>query len=254
VLFDLSDPRRKNVIRVVYAFLAVIFAVGFIGFGIGGELGSGGLFDGLFGSGASGSTSEQFEDQIEEVEKRLEANPNDAEALAELASLRYQSGRVQLGVDEETNQVQLTDEARSEFNKAFDAWQEYLATDPAEPDAATAASMRDAYQLVGDWRNAAEAQAILAQDNPSFVEYANLAYYWYNALDLKAGDRAVERARKLAEGKRERDELKQFADLRKQAKKYKKQQGELQQDSDPLDQPAAPLVGSNPLGNALGSP
>lgn len=249
MLFDLSNPRRKAVIRVAYAFLAVIFAAGFIGFGIGGELGAGGLFDGVFGIGnPSGSTSDQFKDQIEEVEERLEANPNDTEALAELASLRYQSGRVQLGVDEESGQLLITEEARSEFNKAFDAWQEYLSKNPAKPDPATAASMRDAYQMVGDWRNAAEAQAILAEDNPSFTEYANLAYYWYNALDLKAGDEALEQARKHAEGKRDRDDLKQFADLRKQAKKYKKQQGELPKPDDPLEQPAAPLVGSNPLG------
>lgn len=247
MLFDLSNPRRKNVLRVVYAFLAVIFAVGFIGFGIGGELGGGGILDEVFGTN-SGSTADQFKDQIEDVEAQLEADPNDPQALAELASLRYQSGRSQLGVDEETQQLALTEDAKSEFDKAFDAWQQYLALEPKKPDAATAASMRDAYDLVGDYRNAAQAQAILAGDNPSFNEYANLAYYWFNALNLKEGDKALEQARKHVEDPEDRRALKQFADLRKEAKRVKKEQGKQPSEgADPLGEAAPGLSGQNPL-------
>ena len=108
--------------------------------------------------------------------------------------------------------------------------------------------MRDAYPTVGDWRNAAEAQAILAEDNPSFNEYANLAYFWFNALDLKRGDAALEEARKHIEEPSDRQALKQFAELRKEAKKVKKEQGKVPSDgADPLADPSAGLSGQNPL-------
>ena len=97
MLFDLSSPGRKNVIRVVYGVLALLFPVGFVGFGIGGELGGGGLFDSLSGGGGDGVTAEQFEQQIEDAEAALETNPaRRAGAAATLADYRYLSGHAQL--------------------------------------------------------------------------------------------------------------------------------------------------------------
>lgn len=243
MLFDLSNPRRKTVIRIVYALLALLFAGGFIGFGIGGELGGGGIVDAILGTG-SGSTSSQFKDQIEEVEEQLESDPDNPRLLAELATLRYQSGRIQLEADQETGQPVVTEDARSEFDKAFDAWARYLQTDPKKPDPGAAASMRDAYTLVGDYAGAARAQEILARDNPSSSEFANLAYYRYYALDIKGGNQALEQARKRAESQDDRRSLKQLERLRDQAADYKKQLAKNPQGENPLADPTANLPGA----------
>ena len=76
MLFDLRDPRRKNVIRVIYATLAVLMGGGLILFGIGGEV-SGGLFDGL---GIGSGNSSGIEDQLEEAEQRVQENPRNPQA------------------------------------------------------------------------------------------------------------------------------------------------------------------------------
>ena len=94
MLFDLSSPRRKNVVRVVYGALALLFAGGFIFFGIGSEGGGGGLFDGIFGDGGGGSTAEQFEQQIEDAEKKLETDPADQRALQRAGLLPHAVGHV----------------------------------------------------------------------------------------------------------------------------------------------------------------
>ena len=66
MLFDLRG-KRKRAVQVVYASLAVIFLVGFVGFSIGSGNAPGGLLDaiGLGGNGGSGgSLSTQFDSQI----------------------------------------------------------------------------------------------------------------------------------------------------------------------------------------------
>ena len=95
MLFDLSSPRRKNVVRVVYGGLAVLFAGGFIFFGIGCESGGGGLFDGIFGDGDGGDRrAVRAADRGRRA--ALETNPADEKALATLAEYRYLSGQAQL--------------------------------------------------------------------------------------------------------------------------------------------------------------
>lgn len=245
MLFDLSDPRRKNVLRVVYAFLAVIFAVGFIGFGIGGELGGGGILDEIFGTN-SGSTASQYEDQIEDIEQQLEADPDNEELLAELITLRYQSGRLQLEVNEETGEVVLTDDARSEYDKAADLWARYMELEPADPDLGAAGNMRDAFELLGNYRGAAEAQAILAEANPSVGTYGTLAYYRFAALDIKGGDEAKELALAEAEDREARESLDELDDLRKRAVKAKKQLRKNPSAGSELTDPAGQLSGNLP--------
>jgi hypothetical protein len=52
MLFDLQSGRRRRVIQVVFGALAVIFAVSFVFFGIGSEVG-GGFADSLNLGGGS---------------------------------------------------------------------------------------------------------------------------------------------------------------------------------------------------------
>ena len=245
MLFDLSSPGRKNIIRVVYGVLALLFVVGFVGFGIGGEVGGGGIIDSLTGGGG-GDTASQFEQQVEDAEERLESDPADERALEELAYYRAQSGFAQLEVDESTGQpTGLTDESRSELEAAVEAWSRYLDTEPAKPDPRTAGQILRAYQFLGDAGGAADVQELLVEEEPNFLNYGNLAYLRYLDLDLKAGDAAFEKAE--AEAKPgDKAQLRQLEQLRADVAKEKKRLAK-QPDAAPGENPL-----SDPFGSGLG--
>jgi len=229
MLFDLSSPRRKNVVRVVYGALALLFAGGFIFFGIGSEGGGGGLFDGIFGDGGSGSTAEQFEQQIEDAEENLESDPEDQRALEQLAYYRAQSGISQLEQDEETGFPVVTEDARGELEASVDAWDRYLATDPQRPDLATASQVVQVYVFLNDAGGAADAQELVAEADPSSGAFANLANYRFADFDFKAGDAATERALEEAKPDQQKQIEKQLAQIRES---YEKQQKQIEKQSD----------------------
>jgi hypothetical protein len=223
MLFDLSSPRRKNVVRVVYGALALLFAGGFIFFGIGSEGGGGGLFDGIFGDGGSGSTAEQFEQQVEDAEEKLESDPEDQRALQELAYYRTQSGISQLEQDESTGLPVVNEDARGELEAAIDAWNRYLDTNPNKPDLATATQIVQAYVLFDDASGAAQTQEVLAEADPSSNTFGTLANYLYADNDFKRGDAAAQRAVEEAEPADRNSIEKQLDRLREQWQKRQKQ-------------------------------
>lgn len=252
MIFDLSSPGRKTVIRIVYGTLAFLFLLGFVGFGIGGELGGGGIIDSITGSGGGGSTAEQYEQQIEDAEEKLETDPENPAALTTLARYRYLSGTAQLDQDETTGQPLLTEEAQQEFEAAVDAWSRYLETDPPRPDVGTAGQMVQAFYALGDAEGAAQAQAILTEANPSVGTYQQLAFLEYASFDLKAGDRAADEAlaeAKPSEMKQVRNQLDQ---VREQAVKQKRKLDKLPEGATP----GAEALGSpfGGLGGDLGAP
>jgi tetratricopeptide (TPR) repeat protein len=228
MLFDLTSPGRKRVIRVVYAILALLFFVGFVGFGIGTDQGIGGLFDSITGNGGDSSTSEQYEQQIEDAEDKLEENPNDERALKDLVQYRYLSGNAQLDIDESTGQVTgVSEDSREEFEAAIEAWNDYLKTDPAKVDVATAGNAVQAYQFLGDAGGAAEAQEVLAEANPSQGAYGQLAYFYYADFNFKQGDEAAEKAVAEANPAQKKQVEQQLSKLRDSAEKFQKQQEKL---------------------------
>ena len=229
MLFDLSSPRRKTAMRIIYGLLAFLFFIGFVGFGIGGELGGGGLFDSL--GGGSGSTAEQYEQQIDDAESKLEADPENPNALLTLARYRYLSGTSQLEQDPTTGQVGLTDESRQEFEAAVEAWTRYLETDPAKPDVGTAGNMVQAYYALNDAEGGAIAQRIQAEANPSAGTYTRLAFFEYASYNFKAADEAAKRA--LAEAPKSEAKAieKQLDQYRETAEKQKRQLDKLPADA-----------------------
>src|ERR687892_2817350 len=134
VLFDLKSGKRRRVIQVVFGFLAFIFFISFVGFGIGSDA-TGGIFDALgIGGGTGGSSDPQYEEQIEDAEGRLETDPNNPRALLDLASYHYLSAGEGVTTDAETGIPEVSEDARQEFEEAVAAWEDYLKTDPQRPD------------------------------------------------------------------------------------------------------------------------
>jgi hypothetical protein len=226
VLFDLKSGKRRRVVQVVFGGLAVLFAVGFLGFGIGGETGGGGILDAVGLGGDGGSGNPQFDEQIDDAEAQVEADPKDEKALLELAEVRYQAGQIELESDPETGAPVLTEESRTQFEASLDAWERYLDLKPDKPDPGTAALVAQAYVQLNDAEGAAAAQEIVAEDNPSSGTYGNLALYRYAAGDIEGGDEAADRAVQEAEPSQRETIEKQLAQLSEQAQALKKELAE----------------------------
>src|SRR6476620_11066716 len=151
MLFDLRG-KRKRAVQVVYASLAVIFLVGFVGFSIGSGNAPGGLLDaiGLGNGGSGGSLSTQFDSQINSANAQLAKHPNDPTALLKLAKYEYFKGKQGVAQDPTTGQVSVSQDAHSELGGSADAWAKYLKVNKGKPDAGAAAYMVQVYYLLND--------------------------------------------------------------------------------------------------------
>src|SRR5919201_1503388 len=70
-------PRLRRQAKWVFVFLALVFGVGFVAFGVGsGSTGLGDILNGQFFGGGGSSTSSQIKDD----QKKIERNPNDIDA------------------------------------------------------------------------------------------------------------------------------------------------------------------------------
>lgn len=258
MLFDLQG-KRKRVIQVVYAFLALILAVGLVGLGIGGDA-QGGIFDALgIGSGSS-TTDAQYEEQIEDANRTLEVNPDNSDALLALARASYLAGNQQITEDDQGNQA-ISEEGLAMFDDSIAAWERYLDSlgKKQKPDASVANLVLQAYGNVAFQETdpvlikrmlegALETAEIAAANQPSPNAWLQVATYAYFSGDSKKGEQAGKRA--LAEAnqmdqKAVKSQLKQLekqgASIQKQLKQVEKQgQG---QAAEALEDPLGQLGG-----------
>lgn len=272
MLFDLSGKRR-NVIRVVYAFLAIIFGAGFLFFGIGSEV-QGGLGD-LFGFGTNDDSNGNpaFEDQIDDAEQKLASDPKDERALADLVQIHYQAGNDAVEVDEATGQISMTQDSEQEYNEAVSAWQDYLKV-AKKPDDSTAAIANQAYGVLLQFSEPTEVSTIAkdavvpaeisAEGNPGVGPWATVAQYAYFAGDTELGDEAAKKA--LAEADpSQRKQLQKELDstakaaikLEEEIKKQAEKGGDEEAFTNPLEQGiggGAPPGGAAPPGAPPGTP
>jgi tetratricopeptide (TPR) repeat protein len=85
-------PRLRRQAKWVFLFLALVFALGFVGFGVGaGGVGIGDIIrDAGTGSGAP---------SVSEAEQRVSENPRDAQAFRDLATAQQSAGNVDEAID-----------------------------------------------------------------------------------------------------------------------------------------------------------
>ena len=234
MLFDLRGKRRR-VVQTVYAVLAALFLISFVGFGVGSDA-AGGIFDALGVGGGHGgsSTSPQYEEDIDAAEERLQQDPKDQRALLQLAETRYLAGQAELEADEETGQPVLTDEASEQFTAGIDAWDRYLETKPKNPSPGVAVQLLQAYQLLAqsDTDPAAleshleggkETAEITAEQQPGANSFFVLAQFAYLSGDSDLGDDAAAKAMRESSGSQGKQLKKAFADLEKQGEQLQKQ-------------------------------
>jgi hypothetical protein len=203
MLFDLRG-RRKRVIQVAYAGLALVMALSL--FTVVGPVNIGDLFG---GSSGTTNTSSVFDDQVQRLERQLKKNPSDPTLLTQLTRTSFNAGNA--GIQRDPTSGQLTSIPQSaidDFNKAGDAWQRYLKTNPSKPDVNAAqlaaqsllysAATSTAIDFPPTIRAAAAAQAVFADAKPSLNAYVTLAQYRFFAGDVAGGERAGRKAEQAA--------------------------------------------------------
>lgn len=225
MLFDLRGGRRGQVVKVVYAVLAVL-----MGLSLFLVVGGFNLAE-LFNSGTStGDAAKPYEEQAERIEAKLRKDPQDPKLLLSLTRAQVNAGNAQVEVEPNGARA-VTVDAVQEYQEADQTWSEYLkATD--EPNVGLAqlmaatllqlAEVQSVYQKVDQNLNAAiEAQKIVAEQRPSVNAFTTLAYYTYFTGDFDAADKAKADAKKLTNGKPEVEAIdKQLGEIEKRAREY----------------------------------
>ena len=178
--------------QIVYGGIAVIFLVGFIGFGVGSGLGGNFNVSELLGEGGGGKS---YSGQIKEAQKKTKREPGNAAAWAALvqAQLRQSSG------SEYSNQsgVGFTSQGKKLLAQIQHNWERYLALETKNPNPALAKKMVLVLGEEGLNQPAAAVQALeisVSAEPSNRSLYALLAQYAYAADNVRQGDLAAEKA------------------------------------------------------------
>jgi tetratricopeptide (TPR) repeat protein len=227
MLFDLKG-KRKRFIQVTYLALAVLFAVGLVGFGVGGGT-NGGFIDAITGNGGGGG-SQSSSVALKRYERAVQLHPKSETAWLDLIRAEY--GVATSGGDYNRATGQFSQGAASQFERSAQAWQRYLALKPKKPDVGAANIMVLIYSNLFSFgsgspldqaKRAAEAQQIVAKRQPGANAYFRLAAILYAIGKIDGADRAGKRALALTP-KDQRNTVKaQLDDSKKQGLKLKRQ-------------------------------
>lgn len=228
MVFD-TGGRRRGVVKVVYAILAVL-----MGFSLLLVVGPAPLQE-LFGvENSVSNAADQFEEQAERAERKLKKDPEDAAQLLVLTRARINAGNSLAEANPQTGEIAYTPDSRQQLLAASEAWSKYLkATD--EPNAGAAQVAAQAFfglaessggggEITSNLKAAARAQEIVVESRPSLGSLSSLAVYRYYAFNYKGAAQAEREAAKYANTKSERDGLsEQLEAIRKNAKRFQKQ-------------------------------
>ena len=177
MLFDLRGRGRRRTVQVVYIGLAAVFLLGFVGFGVGGGFGSGGIFDVFTKNEGSGGASRSGE--VKKYEKLTRAQPQNVNAWEKLLNAQVHEAGSEAYVSLEG----VTPKGRRLYAQIDQAWNRYVALDPPKPNLTLAKQVL---------------QLILAAEPKSAVYYRFLAEYAYKAKNTRIGDLAAAKAVSLA--------------------------------------------------------
>jgi hypothetical protein len=254
LVFDVRG-RRKHVVRVVYAILALLmmsslfFVVGPF------NLGS------LLGRGGTTSAAKVLDEQAERIERRLASDPKNAALLLSLARTRISAGNARVERDPTTGAPKTTPEAAAEYERGTRAWSRYLAQAGSKPSPTAALLVAGTYfslaqagstgaQIDSNVKRAAATQRIAAEATPNVGSLSTLAIYEYFSGDFAAGDRAAKQAERKAPSKTEAKSIeRQLGEYRKRGKEYAKQKAQIAK----LEKKKGKEALQNPLGGLGGA-
>jgi len=227
LVFD-TRGRRKHVVRVVYAILALLMGASL--FLVVGPFN----IASLVGNGSSTSANKVLDEQAERIERKLVREPKNEALLASLTRTRIAAANVLTETNPETGGTVNTSEGLNELAGATAAWKIYL-KQADSPSPSVALLIASAYFTLAETspsieaaeanvNGAAQAQRIVAEARPSLGTLSSLAIYEYYANDFAAGDKAAKQAAEKAGTKSEAKEAKkQLAEFRERGKSFEKQ-------------------------------
>lgn len=252
MLFDIRG-RRKNVVRVVYAVLALLMGASL--FLVIGPFNLGELVS----SDTSGEAAEVLEEQAERTEQRLLRNPDDEVLLLSLTRTRIAAANAHAEVDPATGATVVTPEGVQQRQLAAETWSRYLkeAEAPKPAVALLAASnyfglaetSRTINETVENIEKAAATQRLAAKAQPTINSLTTLAIYEYYAGDFAAGDKAARQAEASVANKFEVEQIQeQMDEYRKRGKAFAAQKKQIAQQEKAQGKEAL----QNPLGGLSG--
>jgi hypothetical protein len=259
MVFD-TRGRRKNVVKVVYAVLALL-----MGFSLLLVVGPFNLSE-IINDGESGNAGAAYVEQAETVERKLRKDPENADLLASLTRARINAGNAMAELNPETGGAEITSEGQVELQKASEAWSNYLkaSDEPSAGIAQVAAPMlftlaqysRTGPEAETNVRAASQAQKIVADQRPSLGSLSTLAIYQVYSFDYAGGKKSQQEAAKLANTKFERENLaNELEQIEKRAREFEKQLVQIEKEAQKARAKGEPSV-ANPLaeGNPLAAP
>lgn len=183
---------------MIYLGLALLFGVGFIGFGVGVGGGGGGLVEGIFGGKEGGGAT--FGKQVSAAQKRVTRHPHESAAWAALTEAQLHQASEGQYYSQETEKY--TTHGKELLSKIARSWSTYLALQPHDPSASLAKQMVGrVFSEVGLNQPAQAVQSlqIVVEAEPTNgTWYTQLALFAYRAKDLREGDLASRKAVSLA--------------------------------------------------------
>jgi hypothetical protein len=197
MLFDLRGRGRRRTVQVIYLGLALIFLLGFVGFGVGVGGSGGGLFNALTEN--NGANSASFGAKVAAAQKRVKREPQSAKAWLALTEAQLHQSTEEGYTDTATGQF--TSKGKQFLAQVSHSWNVYLTLEPHNPNSVMAQRMLAVYGEEGLNKPAEEVaalQIVIPTKPPSAALYASLAEASYKAHDVSQGDLASEKAVSLA--------------------------------------------------------
>ncbi len=254
MLFDIRG-KRKNVVRVVYAILALL-----MGLSLFLVIGPAPLSDLFSAEDSISNAAEQFEDQAVRLERELKKDPENAQLLLSLTRARTNAANQLSVINPETGESQLTPEARVQLEEAGSTWEEYVEA-TAEPNPSGAQLMAGTFfrlaqtsrtpaEIEANIDAAAQAQQLVVDKRPSAGAISTLALYRYFAFEYDEAEKLIQEATKAAQTKFERENLDNEAEeIEARARELQKQFAEIEKASEGQGKKGL----ENPLGGLGGS-
>lgn len=212
MVFDIRGKRR-HVVKVVYAILAILMGLSL--FLVTGGLNLGSLFG---AANKVSSATAGLEEQTQKIERKVHKDPQNPALLLALTRAQINTANSQLTANSQTGATEFTPEAQAEFERASESWSRYLkSTDKPSPNAAgvvagTLFALAESPgatfpEIQANIKAAVNAQQITADSRPTLNSLSTLAIYKSFAFDFAGAKKATDEAKKLTNTKVEREQL-----------------------------------------------
>ncbi len=225
MVFDIRG-RRRHVVKVVYAILALLMVASL--FLVTGAINLNSIFGSSNTTGESATSS--LEKEAERIEAKVAKEPENADLIANLTRARISVANTMInsGAGESTQGVE---EVKTQLSKANENWAEYTAA-TSEPSVGLAIQVAPAVfqlaELASTTEEAAEnvliateAQEVVAEARPSIGSLSQLSYYLLFTQNYKAAAKAKEETLALMKSKFERETFEnKYEEVEKNAKSF----------------------------------